>query len=110
MLIHINRKIFNALPEELKDAYISDAIPFEIQEEVGNNIKYIEQSIKSLILRNEKIIEKYGWEKYLKEDYPAYDHCDGFSHITGQYGVMAFDWSADTLDDLDYSFEVFKVL
>jgi hypothetical protein len=48
--------------------------------------------------------------KYLKEDYPAYDDCSGFSYSSGKFGVMAFDWSAETEDDLDYSFSVFKIL
>ena len=110
MLININRKIFKSLPDDLKVDYIEECIPLELVERIEFNTSTILKGIISLINKNEKIIEKYGWESYTKEDFPAYDECSGWRHTTGRYAVAFFDISAETEDDLNYNFQVFEVI
>jgi hypothetical protein len=117
-LIIINRKVYKALDnnEEAKRLYVKDIVYnvfedyFENEEIKKSDYKNIVNGVISLIESNEKIIQKYSWKEYLERSYPAKDECLGVHYSSGKYGVMAFDWSAEILDDLDYSFNVFKVL
>ena len=121
-LIFINRKVFNALADEAREVYVRDQVTREVDEyneEVqGTNIGYVERGdvdnivrgIISLIVKNENIIRKYSWKGYLEELYPASEQTSGFSYTTGKYAVSAFDWSAENEDELEYSFNVLRVL
>ena len=118
-LIHINRKIFNALIGEEREIYVRDIVSREVEEYNSiakdetidaDDISRITKGIIRLIVSNENIIRKYGWEKYVESNYPAYADCQGYSYSSGKFGVMAFDWSAETVDELDYSFSIFKIL
>ena len=112
MLIHINRKIFKSLSEDLRETYVRESIPFEIEERIGDSydINNIVSGIIHLIIQNENIIDKYGWDEYCNETYPAFDNCSGYYQASGKYGVSFFDISAETEDDLSYSFNVFEVI
>jgi hypothetical protein len=112
MLVHINRKIFKELPEDLRKEYVKETLyPVEYKYDLDiDAINNLAEGIEYLITKNENIIKKYGWESYLNEDYPAYDHCSGVHYSTGKYGIMFFDIQADTIEDLNYSFSIFEVL
>jgi len=114
VLIFANRKIWRALPEELKIDYIRDNMNDLIEEEnlEEADIKNISDMINNIIRRNEKAIDTFGIEKYYNMDYPAEFHECGFRHSTGIYAVGVFDWSMESFTDTswNYSFNIYKVL
>jgi len=114
MLIFVNRKIWKALPEELKIDYIRDNMNDIIEEEnlKENDIKNISDMINNIIRRNEKAIDTFGIEKYYNMEYPAEFYECGFRHSTGRYAVGAFDWSmtSSTDESWNYSFNIYEVL
>ena len=121
-LVHIQRDVFNALGEIPRESYVRGVVQRETEEyndEVqGTDFGYIEimdvtyivQGIISLIVKNEGLIQRYTWDEYLNESYPASEHCSGFYYSTGKYAVNFFDISADNAEDIGYSFNILKVL
>ena len=121
-LISIQRDVFTALGGDSRESYIRGVVTRETDdynEEIqGMGIDYINQDdvtnivrgITSLIVKNEGLIQRYSWEDYMEENYPAYEHCSGFYYSTGRYAVCFFDISAEKIEDLDYSFTILKVL
>ena len=117
MLIHVNRKVFNALPtEELKKSYIQSCCEhleivhdYELDPKDFNEIHI---GVLSVVTKNEELISKVGLEAYYNDDYPVKDHVSGYYHRTGTMIVCPFDWSmADERDeDFSYSFFVARSL
>jgi len=111
MLIFIKRNIWKDLSnEDLKKEYICESLDEKLFEDPDFISEVIVDNINSIIEKNEKIIERYGLDSYKKMDYPAIDHECGFRHSTGRFAVGAFDWSIESDDSFDYSFNIYKCL
>ena len=108
MLIHINRKIFNGLKVDLRKDYIEDILIAQDIEDI-KLIEYLVNGLMYIIHKNEEVIEKYGMESYIKEDYPASEYISGYYHSTGKYIIVPFDWSAVD-GEFDYSFQIAKLI
>jgi len=120
MVITINRKAYKAF----KKTYSKPELLEYIKEEVASDIEnygegiYLDDSeitemslgIISVINRNEKVIKKYGMEKYLNDDFPAKDYVSGYYYRTGTLILCPFDWSLYSDGEFDYSFTLARSL
>jgi hypothetical protein len=107
-------KVLLGKDENLAVRYIAESVvnsnntenyDIEIEENANN----IANAILDIIKNNERIIDKYGIESYIDEEYPAKDYEVGYRHL-GKVLVSPFDWSVDNEGNFDYSFELAKML
>jgi len=114
MLIHINRKIFKSLTDDLQKTYIIDTVDSALYDTRVSESNYTEISnaIYGLITSLENLIEDVGYNNWYSQDYSASKEVCGFWHQTGKYGVSFFDLGPEENepDSIDYSFEIWECL